>query len=257
MRRDIVVVLVGLLVLCGVAGTRSAMAGQLYVKYYPSKATKHQREYAAQRTLEDALGLVNGIINPNSLSRDVEVAVEDCGQVNAFYSPTRKRITICYELLDFLLSTSQKIPGDSGERGRAFYQMAHFIVLHEVGHMFQDILKRGGLGNRESEADYFAAVVAISAGKEGAEMAANGSLLFMTWSKGQVIRFNDEHPPAASRAYDIMCLVYGSKPKEYSALGVQLGDARRRRCAAEYQPTFQAWKKHLQPVLVGGGSGRQ
>lgn len=242
-------VAVGLAVGLGSEAIAQPAGRQLYVKYYPSKVSQHAGGYAKERTLEDAAALVNGILDPNALPQNVEIAVTDCGQVNAFWQPSTKRILFCYEMLDALLATSRNITDD---KGQSFYQMAHFILLHEVGHMFQDLLKRGGLGNREGEADYFAAIVAISAGDDGAAMAAKGAYLFGSWARNEKWRFNDEHPPSIERAYDVMCLVYGSAPRTNAGIGQQLGKDRAARCVGDYPRTFQAWKEHLRPVLVGG-----
>ncbi len=237
------------------------------VTYDESKVTQNRSWYVSNHVLEPVVDGLNSVLKPSSLPVQVQVVATDCGKINAFYDPNDHHIRICYELLDELarISSGGSRRGDysprvkdtsvEAERTALILGAARFILLHEIGHAFQDLLKRGGTGNQESEADSFAAILAITLGHDGAQMAVYGAYFFSQLSDKERLDFNDEHPPSLERTYDITCLVYGSDPTYYPTLGKVLGE-RAGRCQRSYETTKDAWRRQLRKFLVDAETDR-
>ena len=71
---------------------------------YGKLTSEHRREIAKifkeERLFEDVLDSLNeGLVLP----RNVEVRLQECKEVNAFYDPEEKAILLCYEVFDHFL----------------------------------------------------------------------------------------------------------------------------------------------------------
>ncbi len=116
---------------------------------------------------------------------------EDCGQVNAYYYPRRKDVTLCNELREFG-------PG-----------VVRFIFAHELAH---GIIRQRGIaytGSEEVAADELAAVVlAINHRVEDVEAAAE----FFNEHVGESSPW-DPHPSGPRRYFTLSCLADQSQGK--------------------------------------------
>jgi hypothetical protein len=81
-------------------GASESRAGGFKMIYGNPKNPRYvsmQEEFKTTKLLEGAISELNQTID---LPQDIPVTFQECGQANAFYSPTDKQITICFELAD-------------------------------------------------------------------------------------------------------------------------------------------------------------
>ena len=80
--------------------------GDFYVTYEPNTSSPRTWGYSAAEYLQDTYLLEDNaewLNETYKLPYDVEISGKECGVVNAFYSPSEKKITMCYEYVDYLL----------------------------------------------------------------------------------------------------------------------------------------------------------
>jgi hypothetical protein len=222
------------------------------VRYRDSKFSSNAPTYAGRQIFDPVASSLNMLLQPSTLPVSVKIEAADCGVVNAAYDPTTHRIRMCYELLDSLNNAIGAMDATPQDKDGYFIGAAQFILLHETGHAFQDLLERGGLGNPEDEADHFAAFIAINSGDEN--MLAGAVLTFAYLAKQETItdeRLKDVHAPNLARIATVMCLAYGSNPEHFALLKAVLG-GRALGCAHEWQSTDRAWRKQLRRFMRNG-----
>lgn len=123
-----------------------------------------------------------------------------------------------------------------------------YILLHELAHLVIRDLDIPIVGPEEGAADYIATAVLIRADLFDAVRAArarqfllataNGLATAWEYSEqaGDEIRYWDTHSLTIQRFFQVICLVYGSDPEEFSALPGNVGmpPQRAARCGGEY-----------------------
>jgi len=185
----------------------------------------------------------------------LKVVFQECGMINAFYSPANQSITVCYELDDAIQSVIRRdfkgasLDKQAGLRVGAFL----FIFLHEFGHAVIDMAKLPILGGEEDAADRFAAIALLSSEDARkinlAKEAIEGGLAFFGANKKPGIfdafkkkNYADEHPLNEQRVFNILCLGYGSDPALFSDMVVSQNMPKSRlvRCGEEYRDAKRA-----------------
>ena len=226
--------------------------GDFVVAYAPVQNPEYRaldESFRRQRVLDDAARRLNDAL---ALPTDVTLTTRDCGQINAYYQPGAKTLTICYELMDhfYKLFRSQ---GLSEDQARQQMQDAlTFVFFHELGHGLIDIYDLGVTGKEEDAVDQLATYVTVEEmGDEDAALA--GAKAFLVESKnagkGQDLPFYDEHSLGPQRFYNIICWLYGHDPAKYQDVvdkGI-LPESRAAHCGDEYRKFSNYWKKQLQP----------
>jgi hypothetical protein len=136
-----------------------------------------------------------------------------------------------------------------------------FILFHELGHAMITEFELPVLGREEDAVDNFASML-LTPDNDDPKMDASILVDAMTgWFASaeltalEDIAWWDEHGPDQQRAYQIACVLYGSKAGAYDALAEEIGlpEERRARCADEYQAVFNAWGQLLGPHLLNDG----
>jgi len=186
---------------------------------------------------------------------DVPVVVRTCdGQVNAFYSPSKHAIAICYELIDALHQAYavQYQSDKSEEQQLAITANAiAFVLLHEVGHAFLGENKIAILGKEEDAVDDISAVLFVTAKKP--EVPVHGTLAMVAFQPTSRV-FSDEHSFSLQRYFNTLCLIYGSNPKAYADIvgpesEGKLPEPRAVRCPNEWTTKLAALKGIVAPFL--------
>ncbi|HEX8276783.1 MAG TPA: DUF4344 domain-containing metallopeptidase [Longimicrobiaceae bacterium] len=194
--------------------------------------------------------LVEGLNQRFPLPRNVGIRSDQCGQVNAFYSPRDGTVTFCYELFQDLVNQFVPDGAWTTEQRETVDGAATFILMHEVGHALVDVLDLPITGREEDAVDQLAAVMLIGSGDKGAVAALNGVRAIQpgpgaTYDNSD---FADEHSLGPQRLFNIACWIYGSDPQKYRGIVTSGGlpAARAQRCPSEYERLSKAWMRLLQ-----------
>lgn len=119
------------------------------------------------------------------------VALADCGEQNAFYSPDDKLIVVCRELATEAEGTIR------------------FIVAHELGHAVVHQYGLPVIGSEETMVDEFAFLALIDSGHTGDLVSV--AAWFASHPRADVP--TDDHPSPQRRAAVALCFAIGTLSK--------------------------------------------
>ena len=236
------------------------------VSYMPGPDDSHKQMGEAlekARVFEGLTEALNGLVR---VPRAVDVQVGACGMVNAFYDPRRKRIVMCHELMQYFGGLFAKAAEKSGkpmtneELSSAVIGATNFAFFHEAGHGLIDMLDLAAVGRQEDAVDQLATLILIGGGDQGVGMALAAAYWFKVQHEAGQDKtpFSDEHAFDGQRYYNILCMVYGSNPRQFAgiATGGSLPEDRARRCPNEFKDVAGAWEKLLRPHLANRAATR-
>lgn len=196
-----------------------------------------------------------------ALPADVTVTLRECGEVNAFYEPGSRRISMCYELVAAFTELFLADAGTEEEAEAAGVSVAGatlFIFFHEAGHALIDLYDLPITGKEEDAVDQLATLILLEAGEDGENAALDGASSFLTEEeasedeeKFEELAFWDEHSLDEQRFYNILCWLYGKDPEGYAYLveDETLPEARAESCPGEYERMSKAWDTLLEPYV--------
>jgi hypothetical protein len=130
-----------------------------------------------------------------------------------------------------------------------------FVLLHELGHAAMQEMGLPILGREEDQADNFAIIGLINVGNQISHRAlveaAKGWFLSDRRDRkdGEPLAYYDEHGLDKQRAYNIVCLLFGSDPDRLADLAreTQLPRDRQESCKTEDYPKISSsWDGVLQ-----------
>lgn len=188
-----------------------------------------------------------------ALPFDIPIHFDQCNELNAFYDPAERRITICYELISHVAREFAAHAESEEELEKATIGTALFVLYHEAGHGLVDVLKLPVTGKEEDAVDQLAVLVLVLSGEE--EAALDGATWFLLQGALETdienLAFWDEHSLDLQRFYNIACWVYGRDPGRHSDLVTEgiLPEDRAQGCADEYQQLSGSWTTLLSPYL--------
>jgi hypothetical protein len=134
-----------------------------------------------------------------------------------------------------------------------------FVLLHELGHTAVDEFGLYVLGREEDAADSFAVVRLLALGSAFSHRmlveAAKGWFYSDRRDRrdGEPLVFYDEHGLDRQRAYQIICLMVGSNPREFKDLAdeTKLPEDRQESCQRDFAEALKSWQVALEPHLRG------
>lgn len=164
------------------------------------------------------------------------VVTEECGQANAFYYHSTRKVVMCEELAyniaaSFYPALYKKYGGDQSKiEDETFYVVRDtllFIRQHEQGHAWIAIRGVPITGREEDVADQFAFAqtylldVLFNVSKKDRNGLSTNAAKWYFFNhnsnvKSEQIPYYDEHGLDKQRYYNIMCWVYGTDPDSYS-----------------------------------------
>ncbi len=203
-----------------------------------------------ERLLESAAEQLN---NALVLPHDIFLRTKDCNQVNAFYSPSERSITMCYELMEHFYRIFKSVGNSDEEAYDKMFSAVRFVFLHEIGHALIDVYSLPVAGNEEDAADRLSSYVNLTElGDEGVEAvfaAADAFAIESKLSKPGRANLAGEHLLQEQRFYNSLCMIYGSNVGRYSKIVTEgyLPRERAERCPAEYKRTVDSWILLLEP----------
>lgn len=239
-------------------------AGNFVVKYEPTENEDYQELEAIfkeTRMLEDTVHELNEVF---ALPSQVPVVFRECGDVNAFYDPEAREISLCYELVEYyagMFLSEDQTEEEAAEGGEAVAGATLFTFFHEMGHALIDLYDLPVTGREEDAVDQLATMILLEGGDEGETAALNGAWSFLSEeeedededSEGEELAFWDEHSLDEQRFYNIVCWSYGKNPEAFQELvdDETLPENRAERCPAEYDRMSRSWDALLDPYVKG------
>lgn len=222
------------------------------VRYGPvgkSDYAEIQQVFRDTRILEDTAQELNETF---TLPADVTIAMNKCGEANAFYESDKKLITLCYELIDQfsdLFLADATTDEEQEDAGAAIAGAAMFTLYHELGHALIDLYGLPITGREEDAVDQLATIILLEGGDEGEAAAIYGATAFMSEdteeeeAELEEISYWDEHSLGQQRFYNILCWTYGKNPEGNQDMvdDETLPATRAERCPAEYAQMSKSW----------------
>ena len=229
---------------------------RISIRYVTPENPSHQYIYTHLKQ-RGALEKLQKILSPLRLPRTLQILLNDCdGDPDAFYDYDDTAITICYEYIEDLW---EKMPSETTPSGIA---PADTIVgpvfeasLHEVGHALFDMLDLPVLGREEDAADQVAAYILLQFGDAEARRLIDGTVHAYGSEARQadpcrsLKDYANEHGTPAQRAFNLMCIAYGSNEKLYGYLVSKgyLPEKRAEFCVEEYEQVLDAFEILIYP----------
>lgn len=186
------------------------------------------------------------------LPTDIIVVVKP-GSDGPYYNPKTHIIVFNddFSALALNVYTSEYPKITSYKLGQVFASLEYFVLFHEIGHAFVDLYNLPILGREEDAVDAISTVFMTEFVPNGGQiaLAAADFFAYLGSHHGKYgnVQFADEHSFDLQRAYDIACLVYGSDPTKWAAVGGVLPVHRRARCVSEYKQKTRAFEALLRP----------
>ena len=235
--------------------------GDFYVEYGPSASYADAAEY-----LQDTYLLEDNAewLNENyKLSDNVLIEGAECDEY-AYYSPSEKKITICYQFVDDILNDGYALYPDDADRAEGFaYNVLDGILLHETGHALVHMHDLPITGLEEDAVDQFAALIQSRTYTDygsdydpGYETGRNMMLDVADWldyKSDDPHVYWDVHSLNIQRFYNIACYAYGADP-EYNRIlvgGDYLHPERAKNCQYEYSQMSSSWDRLLEGYMIG------
>lgn len=237
---------------------RARDAGDFKYAYSPVKNKKYagwRRELMGERVLEEIAGELNTQL---ALPEDVTISFDQCGEINAYYDPDRRRVSICYELMEDLYRVFEDEAETPEQLDDKVVGAITFVFFHELGHALVHVLALPITGREEDAVDQLSTFLVTDGTEDGEASALDAARSFYADAEaegGDDLAFWGEHSLNEQRFYNIICWVYGQNPERYASLveeGV-LPEERAVRCGGEYAQIERSWTTLLRPHLKSAG----
>lgn len=226
-----------------------AADGELVVSYTEGLTADDRRTEASLRknkALETIAAYVNRRI---ALPYNVPVEAKSCGTSDAYWDPTARAITYCYEFLE------QIEPAFGSATDPRLVGLTQGVVVHELGH---GLIAMNGLsvdGDEEEAVDQLSATL-LTTGDDDTKLVTgivDGWAVMAGQDAESDARtaFAEDHDVDEKRFLAWACWVYGSDPDGYADLvGPDvLPEKRTKGCEKAYSKVSKTWNKALGPYL--------
>lgn len=197
------------------------------------------------------------------IPRPLKLVTAECGNVNAYYSPDKTLVVLCYEMIQTLL-----VRGIALQEANQFpenfpirYLQANlrFIVIHEVGHALVDLLDLPITGREEDAADQLAAWMMlknVDTSESFGTLAMNMQMAADFFAAGaqqyEIAHYADVHSLGEQRFFNIQCMIYGHDPARFLRIVTSgsLPEERAHGCPEESKRITNAWTALMEPHLA-------
>jgi hypothetical protein len=230
-------------------GKFKAVYGPINNKDYAVVQTELKKEKALE-------AIADGLNQEFALPVDVTLTFTECKEINAFYSPDRHQISMCYELLEHFYEIFKPDSKSEDELDDAVLGAVFFVFYHELGHALIHVLDLPVTGKEEDAVDQLSTLILADGTDEGEKAVIDGARWFMLEEDQNDtdidhLAFWDEHSLGRQRFFNILCWLYGHDEKKYDFLvkkGVLPGE-RAERCSGEYAQIDKSWNRLLGPYM--------
>jgi hypothetical protein len=204
------------------------------------------------KVLEDLAADINQSLK---LPEDIPLHGSQCDQANAFWSPSNKTITICYEDADL----GQKIFTNAGDKDpdASAIGSEDATFYHEAGHMAVTLYNLPITGKEEDAADQLAAYILLTPGDSGKVDSESVTAVkdfaraFQASASARTelgaADMADVHSLDQQRVYNLQCWIYGSNPEANADMVAEGGlpQERAQLCPDEWKQVSHAWSTLL------------
>lgn len=235
--------------------TADAGGGKMIVTYDDATSPDAQngkRLLQDNKVLEDLAADVNQSLK---LPEDIPLHGSQCDQANAFWSPSQKTITICYEDADL----GQKIFTKAGDKDPVASAIGSedATFYHETGHMAITLYNLPITGKEEDAADQLAAYILLTPGDNGkvdsesVKAVKDFARAFQASASARTelgaADMADVHSLDQQRVYNLQCWIYGSNPEANADMITEGGlpQERAQGCPDEWKQVEHAWSTLL------------
>ncbi|GJD65700.1 DUF4344 domain-containing metallopeptidase [Methylobacterium frigidaeris] len=238
------------------AGPSMQDGGHVRVVYEAPRTAAYRgiyREMREHRVLE-RVGAVIGLVR---LPTRLTYRLKECaGELNAWYAPESRSVTVCYELLASVAQAAPRTKSPAGvTRQEAIRGPVFQILLHESSHALFDLLDVPILGREEDAADQIASLILLHLSPADARMVVMGSgYYFATTARDEPVdrgAFADVHGLSWQRFYNLTCMAYGSDERRFRTIVAKdvLPKERAEGCGQEYAQVAFAFRRLIGPHL--------
>jgi putative metallopeptidase DUF4344 len=238
--------------------------GDFKVVYEKTKNPDYQglqQIFKETQLLQETVRALNDTL---AMPADVTAALRECGTADAPYDADKRRISICYELIDSLSDLfTADVTSEEGiqQAGIAVAGATLFIFFHEAGHALIRLNALPVTGREEDAVDQLATLLLLESGRQGEKAALDGATTFLAREKDAKsqaalakLAFWSAHALDQQRFANVICWVYGKSPVEFQYLvedGTLPAD-RAAQCPGDYEQMAKTWDALLAPYLKGG-----
>lgn len=233
----------------------SPKTDRIRIHYVPPENPAHQEVYELLKQRQ-SLERLKEFLSPFRLKWVLDLTLTGCdGEPEATYGDDE--ITICYEYIDELREFMAQETTPSGiEPIDTLVGPFVDTVLHEFAHALFDYLDVPVLGREEDAADQVSAYIYLQVGEERARRLIRGTVysymseVFDT-DPPELEEFADEHSTSEQRAFNLLCMAYGSNPDLFKDIAVNAGLPQFRIdiCEEEYELFSRAYQKLIHPHI--------
>lgn len=232
--------------------------GKISFDYISPESAKRQ-EIMQRLKNRQLLERLTAFLSPLQLPHSFKLIARECKEPNAFYNPSKWRIEICYEMLEFIERVAPKAgsPVDGFDHDEVVVGAFVGVLLHEMGHAVFDMFGVPVFGREEDAADEMAGFIAVQFNKEVARTVTRG-FAYMWRAFGRLggepkewADYSGEHGANQQRYYNVLCMGYGADPRLFRDFIDKgwLPKERATNCAAEYQQVRAAFAKTVFPFI--------
>jgi hypothetical protein len=248
---------------------------KISVEYQEPRYLQIYQRLKARKVLER----LDQLLSPLKLDHPLKLSIDEGGEIcqqgpNSYYDPNTYVVHICYSWFalledeasvrhydnpeDFGPQTPGLMPGFT--RAEVIVGGTVSVALHEIGHAVRHNLGIVRLGREEDTADQMASFIMLQFGSEVALLTTKGTI--NTWHHMQAARLQraggytdreqeNEHSMGIQRAYNYLCLAYGSPLKDsFKELAdTWLPANRKGNCENEYLTVKRAFDATIKPRI--------
>lgn len=186
-----------------------------------------------------------------------------CG-VDTDYHAEESAVFMCYGMVDYLLRQANSLYVNEDPAFRLQYIKARLqlILLHATGHALMDLLKLPPPMNVEETVDQLVATLILLDMKNEQNPEELTHMLAMNAAglkadpsmqpAGTRDFFSEKHGWNEERYSNVLCMIYGSHPKNYASIIDQqlLPESRAASCREDAPRKYEAWVSFLSPYLA-------
>lgn len=209
--------------------------------------------FAAMQQMFAQQDILSSMVDPLNeffpVSRNVTVELAECGEAGAYYDAERPAVQMCYELL---VELAEELMNDAGGDDQLFVGAFAFILLHQVGHAFVDLMDLPVNAPPEEAADQLAAVM-VGFAQDELQAAAQGAValneLAMDWENPG----SGRTALSGRRLENLLCLLYGTNPDAHAWVVADgyLPSGRADNCEERFEEVSAEWVEMLAEHVSG------